>query len=763
MSASEILTQTATPGPRMVEIDIEGMTCASCVSRVERKLGKLEGVSAAVNLPLETAQVTVPAGISDQQIIDTVNATGYVARLKNPPPLEHDAGHHHEHESHPGAAPEHTDHMAHGGTAATLRPRLILAAILTVPVFLISMFPALQFPHWGWVVGILTLPVVTWAAWPFHRAAAINARHFASTMDTLVSIGVSAAFLFSAVELGLDPSMTAHGMAMDGHAPLYFEVSAVVVTFLLLGRYLEARAKSKAGDALKALLSLGAKEATVLRNGVEVKIPAADLAVAEIFVVRPGEKIATDGVITDGNSAIDTSLITGESLPVDVTVGDAVTGATINTSGRLLVRATRVGSETTLAQMGKLVSAAQASKAPIARLADRISAVFVPIVLVIAVLTFALWLIFSGDLQAAFTAAVAVLIIACPCALGLATPVGLLTGTGRAAQLGILIKGPQVLEDTRTVDTILLDKTGTVTEGKLSVVDVVAIAEVPAVTLLRLAGAVESHSEHPIAHAITAYAREQGELPELTGFISSPGGGVRATIEGRTVLAGRAGWLAENGVELSPENQVELLTQQQRGTTAIWVAVDGEAAGLIALKDTIKAGSAAAIAKLQELGLRPILLTGDNAAVATQVAAAVGISAEDVYADVLPAGKVDAVKALQAAGATVAMAGDGVNDAAALAQADLGIAMGSGTDVAIEAADLTVMGNDLGQVATAIALSRKTLGTIKTNLFWAFFYNAIGIPVAALGLLNPMIAGAAMAASSVLVVANSLRLRRFGR
>lgn len=774
MSASEILSQTATPGPRTVELDIEGMTCASCVSRVERKLGKLDGVSASVNLPLESAQVTVPAGITNQQIIDTVNATGYKATVKNDPSTRtmpmHDAGAHSPLDSHQGMDHEpghegmdHTDHMAHGGTAASLRPRLILAAILTIPVFLISMFPALQFPQWGWVVGALTLPVVTWSAWPFHRAAAINARHFASTMDTLVSIGVSAAFLFSTVTMLMDPMLTAHGAHMSGHAPLYFEVSAVVVTFLLLGRYLEAKAKSKAGDALKALLSLGAKEATVLRDGVEVKVPAAELAVGEIFVVRPGEKIATDGIITDGTSAVDTSLITGESLPVDVTVDDAVTGATINTSGRLLVRASRVGAETTLAQMGKLVSAAQAGKAPIARLADRISAVFVPVVLVIAVLTFALWLIFSGDVQAAFTAAVAVLIIACPCALGLATPVGLLTGTGRAAQLGILIKGPQVLEDTRTVDTILLDKTGTVTEGKLSVVDVVPLAQVPAAGVLRMAGAVESHSEHPIAHAIAEHARAKGGLPEVQEFTSAPGGGVRAVIEGNTVLAGRAGWLEENGVELSDADRAALVTAQQRGTTAIWVAVDGKAAGLIALKDTIKAGSVEAIARLKELGLRPILLTGDNAAVAAQVAATVGIAPEDVFADVLPEGKVEAVKKLQAAGATVAMAGDGVNDAAALAQADLGIAMGSGTDVAIEAADLTVMGNDLGQVATAIALSRKTLGTIKTNLFWAFFYNAIGIPVAALGLLNPMIAGAAMAASSVLVVANSLRLRRFGK
>ena len=780
MSASDILSQTATPGPRMVEISIEGMTCASCVSRVERKLGKLEGVSASVNLPLESAQVTVPAGMTDQLIIDTVKATGYAATLKHSPGTTYDAGTTVSHSTHPSGTPEgtgkepneadhptHEAHMAHGGTAQALRTRLIVAAILTLPIFLISMFPPLQFPQWGAVVGILTLPVVTWAAWPFHRAAAINARHFASTMDTLVSIGVSAAFLFSAVTMALNPMLTAHGSDTVGHAPLYFEGSAVVITFLLLGRYLEAKAKAKAGDALKALLSLGAKEATVLRNGIEVKIPAEELAVDEIFVVRPGEKIATDGIVTDGTSAIDTSLITGESLPVDVAVDDTVTGATINTSGRLLIRATRVGSETTLAQMGRLVSAAQAGKAPIARLADRISAVFVPIVLVIAVLTFTLWLLIAGDLQTAFTAAVAVLIIACPCALGLATPVGLLTGTGRAAQLGILIKGPQVLEDTRTIDTILLDKTGTVTEGRLSVVEVVALANVPEAKIIALAGAVESHSEHPIAQAIVEHTRTNdggdGELSEVAEFTSSPGGGVRALIEGRTVLAGRAGWLEENGVVLSQANRAALLAQQQRGTTAIWVAVDGEAAGLIALQDTIKAGSKAAIARLKELGLRPILLTGDNAAVAAQVAALVGIPTEDVFADVLPEGKVDAVKKLQAAGATVAMAGDGVNDAPALAQADLGIAMGSGTDVAIEAADLTVMGSELSQVATAIELSRKTLGTIKVNLFWAFFYNAIGIPVAALGLLNPMIAGGAMAASSVLVVANSLRLRRFGR
>lgn len=775
MSASEILPHPTEPGSRTVELNIQGMTCASCVSRVERKLGKLDGVTASVNLPLESAQVTVPAGISTQQIIDTVKATGYGATLKTSPAarpaVKHDAdapvtpkthpSDGHEGDGHDDMDHMDMDHMSHGGTAATLHPRLIVAVIFAIPVFLISMFPALQFPNWGWVVGALTLPVVTWSAWPFHKAAAINARHFASTMDTLVSIGVLAAYVFSAVELFIHPGLTAH-MGM-GHAPLYFEVSAVVVTFLLLGRYLEAQAKSKAGDALKALLSLGAKDATVLRDGVEVKVAAADLEVGDVFVVRPGEKIATDGTVTDGTSSVDTSLITGESMPVDVTPGSQVTGATINTSGRLMVSASRVGEQTTLAQMGKLVSDAQAGKAPIARLADRISAVFVPIVLGLAVITFALWLIFSGDVQAAFTAAVAVLIIACPCALGLATPVGLLTGTGRAAQLGILIKGPAVLEDTRTVDTIVLDKTGTVTEGKLSVLNTVPLSALTEAQILHFAGAIESPSEHPIARAISEYAASKAQLPAVEDFISSPGGGVRGRVDNRTVLAGRAGWLEENGVVLSPANRQALTDEQQRGATAIWLAVDGQVAGLISLKDTIKTDSAAAIARLKELGLRPILLTGDNQAVAAQVAASVGIAPEDVFAEVLPEGKVDAVKRLQEQGATVAMAGDGVNDAPALAQADLGVAMGSGTDVAIEAADITVMGNSLEQVGTAIELSRKTLATIKTNLFWAFFYNAIGIPVAALGLLNPMIAGAAMAASSVLVVTNSLRLRRFGK
>ncbi|WP_411374802.1 heavy metal translocating P-type ATPase [Arthrobacter sp. MPF02] len=757
MSNQELLRG---PAVRVVELDIEGMTCASCVNRVEKKLGKLDGVHASVNLPLESASVTVPPGITDEQLVDTVNAAGYKATVRAPQPPAED-----------GSLEEKDAH-----TAARLRPRLLLAAVLTVPVFLISMLPAFQFANWGWVAAALSLPVVTWAAWPFHRAAAVNARHLASTMDTLVSLGVAAAYLFSAWQLAADPRMTEHpGMEGMGTGGLYFEVAAVVTTFLLLGRYLEARAKQRAGSALQALLNLGAKDAAVLRDGVEHRVPADRLQVGDLIIVRPGEKIATDGVVVDGNSAVDASLVTGESVPVEVGPGTAVTGATINTSGRLLVRATRVGSGTTLAQMARLVSQAQTGKAPIARLADRISAVFVPVVLAIAAVTFILWLLFagpaitSGELRAAFTAAVAVLVIACPCALGLATPVGLLTGTGRGAQLGILIKGPQVLEDTRTVDTILLDKTGTVTAGVLAVDGTTAFDGFTERDVLRLAGAVEAASEHPVAHAIAASAREAeagydgGALPSVSGFRSAPGGGVRGTVEGRLVVAGRSGWLQQNGIQPGSGQHAVLAAAEAAGATAVWVAVDGTPAGVISLRDTIKEGSAAAVARLKDLGLRPILLTGDNAAVAAQVAAAVGIDSRDVYAGVLPEGKVEAVRKLQAGGATVAMAGDGVNDAAALAQADLGIAMGSGTDVAIEAADLTVMGNDLGQVAQAIELSRKTLSTIKTNLFWAFFYNAVGIPVAALGLLNPMIAGAAMAASSVLVVANSLRLRAFGK
>ncbi|MFJ6000554.1 heavy metal translocating P-type ATPase [Arthrobacter sp. NPDC092385] len=751
MSTQQIPVQGAAQEQRVVELSIQGMTCASCVGRVERKLGKLDGVEASVNLPLESAVVRAPASVSDQDLIDTVVATGYGAHVVHP---EHAGMDGHDHDSAP----------------SLLGARLILAAVLSVPVLLISMVPALQFANWGWVVFALSVPVVTWSAWPFHRAAAINARHLSSTMDTLVSIGVTAAFLFSAWQLVADPALTRHagmaGMEMDAHS-LYFEVAAVVVTFLLLGRFLEASAKNRAGNALKSLLSLGAKEAHVLRTvdgeRTEVTLPADALIPGDEFVVRPGEKIATDGVVVAGSSAVDTALLTGESVPVEVAPGDAVTGATINTSGRLVVRATRVGSDTVLSSMGRLVSQAQSGKARIARLADRISAVFVPVVLVLAVLTFVLWLVLTGDLDAAFTASVTVLVIACPCALGLATPTALLTGTGRGAQLGILIRGPQVLEDTRTVDTIVLDKTGTVTTGTMAVDDVVALSEVPAAELLRLAGAVEAASEHPIAQAIARRAAGEGRLPEAGNFSSAPGGGVRGEVDGVTVTAGQAGWLEQHGIRPTAGQAAAFGAAQDAGTTAVWVAVGDDVAGFITLSDTVKDGSAVAIERLRRLGLRPVLLTGDNRAVALQVAALVGIDAEDVRAGVTPAGKVDAIRELQAAGATVAMAGDGVNDAAALAQADLGIAMGSGTDVAIEAADLTVMGNSLGQVAQAIELSRRTLGTIKGNLFWAFFYNAVGIPVAALGLLNPMLAGAAMAASSVLVVANSLRLRSFGR
>lgn len=742
--------------PRIVELDIDGMTCASCVNRVERKLGKIEGVHASVNLPLESARVEVPAGVSDEQLLSTVATAGYTARLK--------AGTRPAGGTRPGE-PAPSSAGADEAPARTLLPRLAAAAALTVPVVLISMVPAAQFPDWGWWAAALALPVVTWSAWPFHRAAAINARHGGSTMDTLVSLGVTAAYVYSLVQLLADPTLTADpAMEMSGGA-LYFETAAVVTTFLLLGRWLEARAKSRAGNALRALLDRGAKRATVLRDGVEHEVPADQLVPGDLFVVRPGEKIATDGVVREGASAVDASLLTGESVPVEVAEGSRVTGATVNTSGRLVVEATRVGSDTTLAAMARLVSEAQTGKAPIARLADRISAVFVPVVLAITAVTFVLWLVLGGSLPAAFTAAVAVLVIACPCALGLATPIGLLAGSGRGSQLGILIRGAQVLEDTRAVDTIVLDKTGTVTTGRLAVDTVDSLGGLDHAELLRLAGAVESASEHPLARAVAAAARhahDGGGLPGVVGFRSAPGGGVEGTVEGRSVLVGRTDWItARLGAAPDASAAARFAEREEAGATAVWVTVDGRIAGIVGLRDSVKPGSAAGIRQLKELGLRPVLLTGDNAAVAARVAAEVGIAPSDVQAGVRPEGKVEAVKRLQSGGARVAMAGDGVNDAPALAQADLGIAMGSGTDVAREAADLTVMGDDLNQVAAAIALSRRTLATIKQNLFWAFFYNAVGIPVAALGLLNPMIAGAAMAASSVLVVANSLRLTRF--
>ena len=765
------MPETRTPVPtevagplRTLELEITGMTCSSCVSRVEKKLGRLDGVDASVNLALETATVHVPAGVSDQQVVETVEKAGYGAVLKNAPGGD-DAG-----------GPDGSDAMARvaGREASSLRSpeslrrRLLVAAALSLPVFVISMLPGFQFPHWGWVVAALSLPVVTWAAWPFHRSAAVNARHLTSTMDTLVSLGVSAAYLFSLWNLLREPGMTAgamlgHAMDMSGHQ-LYFETGALVTAFLLLGRYLEARAKARSGEALRALLELGAKDAVVLRDGVETSVPAEQLRPGDLVVVRPGEKIAADGVVVDGRSAVDTSLLTGESLPVEVEVGDTVTGATINTNGRLLVEATRVGSDTTLAQMGRMVSRAQASKAPVARLADRISGVFVPVVLVIALATLAGWLLLTGDVNASFVAAVSVLVIACPCALGLATPTALLTGTGRGAQLGILIKGPEVLESTRRVDTVVLDKTGTVTSGQLSVAAVTPVSGYSRDQVLDLAATVEQHSEHPIARAVAAATPHR--FP-VSGFVSAPGGGVRAHVadgmHSRSVVVGRTTWLSENGVRLDGAQLDALRRAQEGGFTTILVAVDGALVGFVDLRDTVKDDAREAVARLKELGLRPMLLTGDNEPVARAVAAEAGIAAEDVVADVSPEGKVAVVRDLQDDGRVVAMVGDGVNDAAALAQADLGIAMGAGTDAAIEAADITVVRSDVGSVPTAIALSRRTLSIIKSNLFWAFAYNTVAIPVAAAGLLNPVIAGAAMAFSSVFVVLNSLRLRSFGR
>ena len=765
------MPETRTPVPtevagplRTLELEITGMTCSSCVSRVEKKLGRLDGVDASVNLALETATVHVPAGVSDQQVVETVEKAGYGAVLKNAPGGD-DAG-----------GPDGSDAMARvaGREASSLRSpeslrrRLLVAAALSLPVFVISMLPGFQFPHWGWVVAALSLPVVTWAAWPFHRSAAVNARHLTSTMDTLVSLGVSAAYLFSLWNLLREPGMTAgamlgHAMDMSGHQ-LYFETGALVTAFLLLGRYLEARAKARSGEALRALLELGAKDAVVLRDGVETSVPAEQLRPGDLVVVRPGEKIAADGVVVDGRSAVDTSLLTGESLPVEVEVGDTVTGATINTNGRLLVEATRVGADTTLAQMGRMVSRAQASKAPVARLADRISGVFVPVVLVIALATLAGWLLLTGDVNASFVAAVSVLVIACPCALGLATPTALLTGTGRGAQLGILIKGAEVLEDTRTVDTVVLDKAGTVTSGQLSVAAVTPVSGYSRDQVLDLAATVEQHSEHPIARAVAAATPHR--FP-VSGFVSAPGGGVRAHVadgmHSRSVVVGRTTWLSENGVRLDGAQLDALRRAQEGGFTTILVAVDGALVGFVDLRDTVKDDAREAVARLKELGLRPMLLTGDNEPVARAVAAEAGIAAEDVVADVSPEGKVAVVRDLQDDGRVVAMVGDGVNDAAALAQADLGIAMGAGTDAAIEAADITVVRSDVGSVPTAIALSRRTLSIIKSNLFWAFAYNTVAIPVAAAGLLNPVIAGAAMAFSSVFVVLNSLRLRSFGR
>ncbi|MFI0541790.1 heavy metal translocating P-type ATPase [Streptomyces sp. WSLK1-3] len=727
-----------------VELVIGGMTCASCAARVEKKLNRMDGVTATVNYATEKARVVYPAGVEVADLIATVVRTGYTAEEPAPPADRPDG-------------PQDTD-----PELAALRQRLLASVALAVPVVVLSMVPALQFDNWQWLALTLASPVVVWGAWPFHRAAWTNTRHGAATMDTLVSVGTLAAYGWSLWALFLgDAGMP--GMrerfeftvgGMDAASTIYLEVAAGVTAFLLLGRYLEARAKRHAGAALRALMELGAKDVCVLRDGREVRVPAERLAVGDRFVVRPGEKIATDGTVVEGASAVDASMLTGESVPVDVGVGDTVTGATVNAGGRIVVAATRVGADTRLARMAKLVEDAQNGKAQVQRLADRVSAVFVPAVLLIAAATFGAWLGTTGDTVAAFTAAVAVLIIACPCALGLATPTALMVGTGRGAQLGILIKGPEVLESTRRVDTVVLDKTGTVTTGRMTLHEVHTVQDTDEKQLLRLAGALEHASEHPVARAVALGAEERvGPLPPTERFENVPGKGVRGLVEGREVAVGRL-------FDALPAELARAREEAERdGRTAVVVGWDGVARGVLAVADAVKGTSAEAVRSLRALGLTPVLLTGDNRTVAEAVARAVGI--DEVIAEVLPEDKVDAVRRLQGEGRVVAMVGDGVNDAAALAAADLGLALGTGTDAAIEAGDLTLVRGDLRVAADAIRLSRRTLSTIKGNLVWAFGYNVAALPLAAAGLLNPMIAGAAMAFSSVFVVTNSLRLRSF--
>ena len=828
------MTSTPEAPVGTVDLAVEGMTCASCVARVEKRLNRVPGVQATVNLALESAHVElhpVDGETPDTEaLVEAVRKAGYDATVTGgtgagtPTVPQHHGSQHqgpehqgpqnqgqehhgHEHAAHDVAPMDHdmagmdpTEHALSGHSMAPghemdpdedtsaptdrrgtdLRRRLRVATVLTVPVVLLSMIPALQFTGWQWLVTVLALPVATWAAWPFHRAAARAARHGSSTMDTLVSIGIIAAtgwslwalLLGGAGRLGMTMTPTLWPAADEhtGMPELYFEVAAVVTTFLLAGRYAEHRSRRRAGDALRALLDLGAKDVALLVTGpdgrrTERRVPIGQLTTGDEFAVRPGEKVATDGVVVEGTSAVDTSLLTGEPVPVDVSPGDEVTGATINTAGHLVVRATRVGDDTRLAQIGRLVTRAQTGKAPVQRLADRISAIFVPVVLVLAIGTLAVWLLSGGSAQSAFTAAVAVLIIACPCALGLATPTALLVGTGRGAQLGILIKGPETLEQTRTVDTVVLDKTGTLTEGRMELVDVLTTEDRD--ELLRFTAAVESRSEHPIAQAI-ARAADTADL-DVHEFRNIAGRGVEGVVRAphtgvtlaRRVLVGRPQWLAEQGVTVDQDLAARFAAAEQDGATAVMAAWDGAARGALVLRDPLKPTSAQAVDDLRALGLRPVLLTGDNAGAARRVAAEVGIADQDVIAQVLPADKVDRVAALQRTGARVAMVGDGVNDAAALATADLGLAMGTGTDVAIEAADVTLVRGDLRSAAQSIRLSRRTLRIIKQNLFWAFAYNVAAIPLAALGLLNPMIAGAAMAFSSVLVVTNSLRLRRF--
>ncbi|MFI1155612.1 heavy metal translocating P-type ATPase [Streptomyces sioyaensis] len=754
-------------GEHGVELQIGGMTCASCAARIEKKLNRMEGVTATVNYATERAKVTLAqgSGVETADLIATVEKTGYTAALPRPPAAA------------PAAAQladgaDGADGRAEDGHAADplapLRQRLLISLALSLPVVLMAMVPPLQFTYWQWLSLTLAAPVVAYGAWPFHRAAWTNLRHGAATMDTLISMGTLAAMGWSLYALFFGtagmPGMT-HPFALtlartDGGSALYLEAAAGVTTFILAGRYAEARSKRKAGAALRALLELGAKDVTVIRDGREVRVPTAALRVGDRFTVRPGEKIATDGTVLEGASAVDASMLTGESVPVEVSPGDTVTGATVNAGGRLVVEATRVGADTQLARMGRLVEEAQNGKAAAQRLADRISAVFVPVVIVLALGTLGYWLTVGAGAAAAFTAAVAVLIIACPCALGLATPTALMAGTGRGAQLGILLKGPEVLESTRRVDTVVLDKTGTVTTGVMTLTGIHLAEGASEAEVLRLAGALEHASEHPVARAVAAQAASRtGTLPTPAEFTNVPGLGVTGVVEGHAVVVGRAQLLEQREQPLPPALADARAAAEARGRTAVAVGWDGAVRAVLVVSDAVKPTSAEAVRRLRALGLTPVLLTGDNQAVAASVAAEVGI--DEVIAEVLPEDKVAVVERLQAEGRSVAMVGDGVNDAAALATADLGLAMGTGTDAAIEAGDLTLVRGDLRAAADAIRLARATLGTIRTNLFWAFGYNVAALPLAAAGLLNPMIAGAAMACSSVFVVGNSLRLRRF--
>jgi Cu+-exporting ATPase len=746
-------SMTDTPSTGQIELQIGGMTCASCAARIEKKLNKIDGVTATVNFATEKAHVDYVGDISPDQLVEVVEQAGYKAELPTP----HVAG-------------TGDDVVLRGeqDASASLRQRLLISLVLTVPVIAMAMVPALQFTNWQWLSLTLAAPVVVWGALPFHKAAWANLRHGTATMDTLISMGTIAALGWSIYALfwgtagmaGMKHPFELTISRIDGTGNIYLEAAAGVTTFILAGRYFEARSKRRAGAALRALLELGAKDVAVLRDGAEERIGVDQLAVGDEFVVRPGEKIATDGVVTEGSSAVDAAMLTGESVPVEVRPGDQVVGATVNVGGRIVVRASRIGSDTQLAQMAKLVEDAQTGKAQVQRLADRISGIFVPIVIVLAVATLGFWIGTGASIAAAFTAAVAVLIIACPCALGLATPTALMVGTGRGAQLGILIKGPEVLESTRRVDTVVLDKTGTVTTGTMTLLDVVAADGESADEVLRLAGALEDSSEHPIAKAIVKAARDQlGVLPGVEDFTNLEGLGVQGIIDGHAVVVGRPRLLEDWSQDLPEELETALCAAESDGRTAVAIGWDGSARGVLVVADAVKATSAEAISQLRALGLTPIMLTGDNGAAARAIADLVGI--DEVIAEVLPQDKVQAVKRLQSEGKVVAMVGDGVNDAAALAQADLGLAMGTGTDVAIEASDLTLVRGDLRVAADAIRLSRKTLVTIKGNLFWAFAYNVAALPLAAAGLLNPMLAGAAMAFSSVFVVSNSLRLRRF--